>query len=164
MPDGGHDQDGVRMTSAQVAARLGITVGSVYKLRTGRRGFPQPVGYSGASPMFAADAIEEYVRSRSDRQPSDRGRRPRMVAEGAIDSTLFAERLRARIQSGAGRPGIATQADLIARLGLNIVTFGHRMRGRTRWKSGELEIVADVLGMDTADANDAVDAARGARQ
>lgn len=160
MPDNSPDRDGPRLDSAQVATRLGVTVSTVYKLRAERRGFPGPVSYDGRSPMYAASAIEEYVRARSTRQPSDRGRRPRVVAAGAVDADIFPERLRALIQSGAGLPAIGSQADLIARLNLNVVTFGERMRGRTRWKDAELHVIAELLDIDVTDANDIVDQAR----
>lgn len=160
MPGDTPDLNGPRLDSAQVAARLGVTVGTVYKLRAARQGFPNPVGYSGRSPLYAASAIEEYVVARSLRSPSDRGRRPRVVAAGTVDTGVFAERLRDRIKSGAGRSSVRSQADLIARLGLNIATFGERMRGRTRWKESELQLIADVLDMDVTDANDFVNRGR----
>ena len=163
MPANRSDLDNARLDSAQVAARLGVTIGTVYKLRSEQRGFPKPVGYAGPSPLYAASAIEDYIVARSTRRPSDRGRRPRIVADGVIDASVFPERLRERIRSGAGAPQVSTQAELVARLGLNVVSFGERMRGRTRWKQPELDVIEQLLKMDVTDANDINDQTRAAR-
>ena len=76
----------------------------------------------------------------------------------------FAERLRAAIADGAGAPEVPTQAALLDLLGLNVVTFGERMRGRTRWTDAELEVIRRTLGVDTTDANEVVDRARAAKR
>lgn len=151
------------LDSVQVAARLGISVEAVYKLRSQHESFPHPERYDGRSPLYSTSAIEEFMARRSNRAPSSSGRRPRVLQAGAVDSSVFAERLRQRIADGAGAPAIATQAQLIELLGLNVVTFGQRMRGRTRWKDSELEIIGEKLGLDVSDANDVVNAARAAR-
>ncbi|MDZ5146317.1 helix-turn-helix transcriptional regulator [Microbacterium testaceum] len=156
--------DEVLLTSEQVAARLSVTVESVYKLRTEDEKFPAPTRYSGRSPLYAAAAIDAFVKQRSKREPSARGRRPRLVTSDAVDRSQFPERLRESIASGAGGDSLTTQADLIAELGLNTVTFGQRMRGRTRWKDSELTHIAEKLGVDTTDANAVVDAARSRRK
>lgn len=148
------------LDSAQVAQRLAVTIGTVYKLRTEDPNFPRPARYNGRSPLYDAASIDGYISQRSARTPAQRGRRPRRQAHSSIDPTSFAERLRASITAGDGEPDITSQVDLIRMLGLNTVTFGERMRSRTRWKQGELELIAQRLGMSTEDANAIVDAAR----
>lgn len=151
------------LDSVQVAARLGISVGAVYKLRTQNESFPHPERYSGRSPLYSAAAIDEFITRRSTRDPSSSGRRPRLISPGVVDANVFAERLRQNIADGTGAPAITTQAQLIELLGLNVVTFGQRMRGRTSWKDSELDIISERLGVDVSDANDVVNAARAAR-
>lgn len=151
------------LDSVQVAARLGISVGAVYKLRTQNDLFPRPERYSGRSPLYSSVAIDEFMTRRSNRGPSTSGRRPRLVPAGVVDTSVFAERLRQSIADGAGAPEITTQAQLIDMLGLNVVTFGQRMRGRTSWKDSELEFISKRLAVDVSDANDVVNAARAAR-
>lgn len=151
------------LDSVQVATRLGISVGAVYKLRTQNDLFPRPERYSGRSPLYAATAIDEFIARRSKREPTSSGRRPRLIPPGVVDSSVFAERLRRSIADGAGAPTITTQAQLIEELGLNVVTFGQRMRGRTRWKDAELDFISEHLGLNVSDANDVVNAARAAR-
>lgn len=152
------------LDSTQVAKRLLVTVGTVYKLRAEDKSFPKPVRFRGVSPMYDSDSIDAYIEQRSEREPSARGRRPRLVAPGAVDESVFAERLRRSIAAGDGAPSVRTQADLIELLGLNSITFGQRMRGRTRWKDAELALIAEHLQVDVVDANEVVDAARAARQ
>lgn len=155
--------DSELLDSAQVAKRLDVTVGRVYKLRVGDPSFPAPVAFRGRSPLYASNDIESFIQERSGRAPATRGRRPRRLAPGVVDPSLFSERLRQTIASGVGRPDVMTQADLIALLGLNPITFGHRMRGRTRWRPSELDEIRRRLGMDTTDANEVVDARRRSR-
>ncbi|HCS60131.1 MAG TPA: DNA-binding protein [Microbacterium sp.] len=152
------------LDSAQVAARLSVTIGTVYKLRTEDEAFPSPVRYRGRSPLYSPAAIDAFIAQRSTREPSARGRRPRLTLPDSVDKAQFSERLRDRIATGAGTPSVTTQADLIAILDLNSVTFGQRMRARTRWKDTELAVIADRLDMDVTDANAALDAARAAKQ
>lgn len=151
------------LDSVQVAARLGISVGAVYKLRTQNESFPHPERYSGRSPLYSAAAIDKFMTRRSTREPSSSGRRPRLIPPGVVDTSMFSERLRQSIADGAGAPEISTQAQLIDRLGLNVVTFGQRMRGRTSWKDSELDTISELLGIDVKDANDVVNTARAAR-
>lgn len=152
------------LDSAQVAARLSVTIGTVYKLRTENEAFPSPVRYQGRSPLYSPAAIDTFIAQRSTREPSARGRRPRLTLPHSVDKDQFSERLRERIAAGAGTPSVTTQADLISILGLNSVTFGQRMRGRTRWQDAELSVIADRLDLDVTDANAALDAARAAKQ
>lgn len=151
------------LDSTQVAARLGISVGAVYKLRTQNDLFPHPERYDGRSPLYSADAVEKFIARRSAREPSSSGRRPRLIAPGTVDTNTFSERLRQHIADGAGAPDVTTQAQLINLLSLNVVTFGQRMRGRTRWKDAELAIISERLGIDVSDANDIVNARRTSR-
>lgn len=152
------------LDSAQVAKRLEVQVGTVYKLKATDPAFPRPVNFAGPSPLYSSSDIDRYVEGRSHRAPSARGRRPRTLAPDVVDESVFAERLRAQIRAGAGEPDVTSQADLIELLGLNSITFGQRMRGRTRWADRELEIIAELLDVDVADANAVVDAARAARK
>lgn len=151
------NDDDRQLTSEEVATKLNVSIGWVYKLRVDARrgnGFPNPVGFQGRSPLYSEAAIDAYIAARADRSPSDRGRKSR--TELTIDDDTFAGRLRRAIANGDGRPDAPTQAALIALLGLNVVTFGERMRGRTRWKESELTLIRSTVGLDTADANEAV--------
>lgn len=154
-----------RLTSAEVADKMQVKVGWVYKLRVEARhretGFPNPVAFNGRSPLFSEAAIDAYIAGRAEREPSSRGRPPRTEI-GAPDET-FAGRLRRAIAAGEGRPDVPTQAALIALLDLNVVTFGERMRGRTRWTTAELTRIHELVGVDVDDANDVVDATRASR-
>lgn len=151
------------LDSAQVAARMRISVGAVYKLHTLNEDFPHPERYRGRSPLYSPTAIDDFMTRRSTPGSSSSGRRPRLIPAGVVDSSVFAERLRQSIAEGAGAPTITTQTQLIETLGLNVVTFGQRMRGRTRWKDSELETISRILSLDVSDANKVVDATRAAR-
>jgi len=119
------------------------------------------VRFEGNSPLYDEAEIDQFVLERAQRTPSQRGRRPRVNPHA--EEATFADRLRRAIAAGDGLPEIGTQAALIERLGLNVVTFGERMRGRTRWKPGELEIISAALGVDVSDANSVVEEARATR-
>lgn len=144
------------LTSAEVAERLEVDITRVYKLRAenqrGGNNFPHPRAYQGRSPLYAATDVDAYISERSRRTPSSRGRLPRVREASSIDVDNFPSRLRDAIRSGAGAPEITTQRDLIELLGLNTVTFGQRMRERTRWKPSELELIEKRLQIDTTDA------------
>lgn len=155
-----HDADDALLDSAQVADRLKVKIGTVYKLKATDPAFPKAASFNGPSPQYWLSDVDQYVEGRSRRSPSARGRRPRLLAPDAIDASVFAERLRAQIKAGAGLPDVRTQADLIRVLGLNSITFGQRMRGRTRWADRELTVIADRLHVDVTDANAVVEAAR----
>ena len=164
---------GRHLTTADVAEKLGVSVVAVYKMRSisnklrraGQEGplLPEPVAIEGNSPLYDEAAIDAFAQERARRAPSQRGRRPRLMPGLARDAA-FAERLRAAIADGAGAPEVPTQAALIDLLGLNVVTFGERMRGRTRWTDAELEVIRRTLGVDTTDANEVVDRARAAKR
>lgn len=154
--------DDTALTSAQIAELMDVGIGYVYQLRSTDDAFPAPIAYVKNSPLYSDAAILEYMKARSTREPSARGRRPRTLVDEAEPDT-FAQRLRASIMAGAGKPEINTQRALIEKLGLNSVTFGNRMRGRNRWKDTELTVIAELLGLDTSDANDAIDKARALR-
>lgn len=159
-----HNAADALLDSTQVAKRLEVKVGTVYKLKTTDPTFPKPVSFAGPSPLYSSSDIDRYVEGRSHRAPSARGRRPRTLSPDVVDESVFAERLRTQIRAGVGEPGVMSQADLIELLELNSITFGQRMRGRTRWTDRELEIIAGLLDVDVADANAVVDAARAARK
>ncbi|MFJ2535776.1 helix-turn-helix transcriptional regulator [Microbacterium maritypicum] len=155
----GRPHDETALTSAQIAELMDVGISYIYKLRSTDSSFPAPIAYEERSPLYSEDAILEYIKARSNRDPSTRGRRPRALADGKNPET-FAQRLRASIMTGAGKPEIDTQRALIEKLGLNSVTFGNRMRGRNRWKESELTVIAELLRIDTSDANDTVANAR----
>ena len=163
MPDSGaqETQPDLHLTSAEVAAKLGVTVATVYKLSVDSRrrlnAFPFPVAFAGRSPLYSEAAIEEFIASRSARKPSARGRRARTEL---VDDGTFAGRVRQAIANGAGLPDAPTQNALAGLLGLNLIPFGERMRGRTRWKPAELEVIQRVLQVDTGDANALVEASQ----
>lgn len=158
----GKPHDDTALTSAQIAELMDVGISYVYKLRSTDDAFPPPVSYVKNSPLYSETAILEYMKARSNRAPSARGRRPRTLVDDAGAGT-FAERLRSSILAGDGKPEIDTQRALTEKLGLNSVTFGNRMRGRNRWKDAELTVISELLGLDTSDANDAVDEARARR-
>lgn len=149
-----------RLTSQDVAEMLQVSVETVYKLRTsankGVGDFPRPVAFDGPSPLYDAEAIAGFIARRRERR-AGAGRRARVYTE---QPGTFAARLRQAILDGRGGTEIPTQRALIDRLGLNAVTFGHRLRATTRWKASELEIIADLVGVDTSDANEEVDRVR----
>lgn len=151
----GKPHDDNALTSAQIAELMDVGISSIYKLRSTDDAFPPPVAYVKNSPLYSEIAILEYMKARSNRGPSARGRRPRALIDGENADT-FAQRLRASIMAGEGKPEIDTQRALIEKLGLNSVTFGNRMRGRNRWKDSELAVISKLLRIDTSDANDAV--------
>lgn len=158
----GKPHDDTALTSAEIAELMDVGISYVYKLRSTDDAFPAPIAYNERSPLYSALAILEYMKARSTREPSARGRRPRTLVDGTGPGT-FAQRLRASIMAGDGKPEIDTQRALIEKLGLNSVTFGNRMRGRNRWKDTELAVIAELLRLDTSDANDAIDKARALR-
>ncbi|PQZ53161.1 MULTISPECIES: DNA-binding protein [unclassified Microbacterium] len=155
----GTPHDDTALTSAQIADLMDVGVSYIYKLRSTDTAFPTPIAYEERSPLYSETAILEYMKARSNRAPSARGRRPRALVDGENADT-FAQRLRASIMAGEGKPEIDTQRALIEKLGLNSVTFGNRMRGRNRWKDSELAVISELLRIDTSDANDAVTKAR----
>ncbi|MGO1316923.1 MAG: helix-turn-helix transcriptional regulator [Microbacterium sp.] len=146
-----------RLTLSDIAERLHVELETVYKLRTASQKhdgpFPRPVGFDRNRPLFDEIDVDAYIASRRAHTPAGAGRRSRIHVD---DSDAFAARLRQAIVDGAGLPDIPTQAELIRRLGLNIVTFGNRMRGTTAWKPAELDLIGNVLNIDTDDANDTV--------
>lgn len=150
------------LTSSDVAAKLGVSVATVYKLSVDSRrrlnAFPAPVAFRGRSPLYSEAAIDAFIELRDSRPPSARGRRSR--TELLVDDGSFASRLRRAVADGTGLPDIPTQNALATLLGLNLIPFGERMRGHTRWTAAELELINHTLGIDTSDANDMVDARR----
>lgn len=154
--------DDRQLASSDVAEKLGVSVATVYKLsvdsRRGHSDFPRPVAFRGRSPLYSEAAIDAFILKRNLRQPSARGRRPR--TDVRADDGTFASRLRRAIADGDGLPEVPTQNALAALLGINPIPFGERMRGHTRWKPAELDLIQNTLHIDTVDANDVVDETR----
>jgi len=159
-----------RISGEEVAKKMGVSVEAVRIYRSndqnkepGPHRFPKPVGYNGRIVLFDEAEIDAYIVARSTHNLGKRGRRPLTTPE-QLQTATFADRVREAIRNGDGLPDIPTQNALAELLGLNSITFGQRMRGRTSWKPSELETIASVLQLDTHDANDAVDAMRAARK
>lgn len=119
----GKPYDDTALTSAQIAELMDVGISSIYKLRSTDDAFPTPVAYVKNSPLYSETAVLEYMKMRSNRA---RGRRPRTRFTDAGPAP-FAERIRASILAGDGKPEIDTQRALTEKLGLNSVTFGNRM-------------------------------------
>jgi len=140
------------VTSAEVAALLRVSISYVYRLRATDPRFPVPTASPRRGNEFVLADVRAYVADRRNRPPSAPGRRPRTLHHLRGPRT-FAERLRASVFRGDGEPEFRTQRGLARRLGLSEASFGHRMRGRTRWGDGELTVISELLRLDTSDAN-----------
>lgn len=161
---------GRRISSAEIAEKMGVSLNTVYVYRSSDRDkspgpsrFPDPVGFEGRTVLFDENAIDAYIRARSDTQ-GRAGRPPRTALRRTGPTAPFPDRIREAIAAGAGAPGITTLKQLAETLQLNNVTFGERMRGRTAWTADERERIASTLGIETSDANLQVEQLRAERR
>ena len=161
---------GRRISSAQIAEKMGVSLNTVYVYRSSDRDktpgpsrFPDPIGFDGRTVLFDESAIDAYIKARSDTR-GRAGRPPRTAPRHTGPTAPFPDRLREAIAAGAGAPDITTLKQLAEALQLNNVTFGERMRGRTTWTAEERELIASTLGIDTSDANLQVEQLRADRR
>lgn len=161
---------GRRISSAQIAEKMGVSLNTVYVYRSSDRDktpgparFPDPVSFEGRTVLFDESAIDAYIKARSDTR-GRAGRPPRTAPRHTGPTASFPDRIRESVTAGAGAPGITTLKQLADALQLNSVTFGERMRGRTTWTQTERERIASILEIDTSDANDQVEQLRAQRR
>lgn len=151
---------GRRISSTEIAEKMGVSLNTVYVYRSADRNkprgperFPDPVGFEGRTVLFDESAIDAYIRARSEKSTGLQGRPPRTTSRPTGPDAPFADRLREAVRAGAGAPDITTLKKLADVLGLNTVTLGQRMRGRTTWRAAELELIEKLLDVRTTDAN-----------
>lgn len=133
---------------SDIADKMGVDVKSV-RIYAGRdRDFPTPVTPpSWRSPGFSAADVDRYLELREIRNSGRSGRPPRSVdnEERVESGREIGDRVREVL--GSGETGVGSMSELARLTGLSTAAMGFRLRGQTRWKLSELEVVAAALGV-----------------